>query len=70
MSPRFLLTHAPLVFVPSLALAGEPSRGTVITIASVGAWIIISSLGIVLRNKRDAGAKPGDATAPADDKNA
>jgi hypothetical protein len=67
MKSPCLLALSALVLIPSVALGGEPSKGTVITIASVGLWLIISSVGIVIRSRRD-GAK-GDAGAKKDETN-
>lgn len=64
MASRLLHLSAALLCLPSVALAGEPSRGTVITIASVGAWLIISSVGIVLRSKRGERPKANESANP------
>lgn len=70
MKSSCLLALSALVFIPSVAVAGEPSKGTVITIASVGLWLIISSVGIVLRSRRDEDKGESDAKKDDRDTNA
>ena len=56
------LALALFVAVPSIALAAEPAKGTIIMVSSVGLWVLGSSL-LMLRK----GSRPGaDTKKPAD----
>lgn len=53
MKIRVFAVLSSFVVLPSFLTAAEPSKGTVITIASIGAWVVFSSTGLMLRRKRD-----------------
>jgi len=41
-----------LCLLPATLAANEPSRGTVIMVSSIGAWVLFSSGSVLLRNQR------------------
>lgn len=65
MSLRFFALISSLFISPALLSAAEPGKGTVITIASIGGWVLFSSTGLMLRRQRDKN-EAEDATKPAD----
>jgi hypothetical protein len=71
MSPRLFALVSSLFISPVLLSAAEPGKGTVITIASIGGWVIFSSAGLMLRRQRDKDAaetakeaKPAEPSNP------
>lgn len=61
------LALALFVAVPSVALAAEPAKGTIIMVSSVGLWVLGSSL-LMLRkgNRPEADTKkPADKADPS-----
>ena len=50
-----------LCLIPSIALAGEPSKGTVIMISGVSAWLVLSSGLVLLRQIRKSRGSQHDA---------
>ncbi|MEO0508799.1 MAG: hypothetical protein AAF065_02935 [Verrucomicrobiota bacterium] len=46
-----------LLLTPALAMAGEPSKGTVIMISGISSWLLISSGFILWKELRRAGSK-------------
>lgn len=71
MSPRLFAFVSSLFMSPALLSAAEPGKGTVITIASIGGWVIFSSTGLMLRRQRDKNAAEAaqDADKPAEPSN-
>lgn len=43
MKTKFLYLFLSAMMLPSLAMAGEPSKGTLIMMSSVGGWIFVTS---------------------------
>lgn len=41
-----------LCLLPTAACADEPAKGTLIMISSVGGWVIFSSVGMAMRERR------------------
>lgn len=68
MNPRVFALFSALFMSPAVLSAAEPGKGTVITIASIGGWVLFSSTGLMLRRQRDKnseeGAKPIDPSEP------
>ena len=49
-----------LCLTPSLALAGEPSKGTVILISGVSGWLVVSSAFVLWKEIRKSRHKKHD----------
>lgn len=64
MKTKFLYLFLSVMMLPSLAMAGEQSKGTLIMMSSVGGWIFVTS-GLMFfkeakRVRRERTNKPHD----------
>lgn len=64
-SPLYLALGA-FVALPSIALANEPAKGTLIMVSSVGIWVLLSSVFMVSKGARPNPRKGSGETEPAD----
>lgn len=57
MRSLLLFPFVSLCLLPATLAAGEPSKGTVIMVSSIGGWVLLSSGSILLREQRKAREK-------------
>jgi hypothetical protein len=63
MFSRIFYVMGALCLLPVSLTAGEPSRGTVIMVSSIGGWVLFSSGSIALREMRRSRQKAETDTA-------
>ncbi|RRK01336.1 hypothetical protein Ga0100231_000525 [Opitutaceae bacterium TAV4] len=50
--------------LPSSLMADEPARGTIVMVSSVGTWVILSSIFMLRKRKRQSESATDTTTKP------